>query len=131
MLITLSREIFTDNSTIGRLSINGQPLCYTLEDVPRATKVYGKTSIPYGMYEIIINYSNRFKQQMPLLLNVPQFNGIRTHWGNTAEDTSGCILVGKTIAKDFIGESKIAYSEIFPIIDAALKIEKVWIEIKS
>lgn len=106
MKIKLIREIFTDKSTIGRMFIDGQYFCDTLEDTDRdenkngvfdngETKIYGETAIPYGHYEVIVNYSNAFKRDLPLLLNVPHFEGIRIHRGNKPEDTKGCILVGE------------------------------------
>jgi hypothetical protein len=86
-----------------------------------AWKVPGKTAIPSGMYKVVITPSARFKRPMPLLLNVPNFEGIRIHWGNTDADTEGCILVGRTQKPpDFIGESRLAFDALFPKIKAAL-----------
>lgn len=90
---TLNTE--TDRNVIGDLFIDGEFFCYTLEDEIRAegVKVYGKTCIDSGRYKVILNRSNRFKRIMPLLLNVPRFEGIRIHGGNTSKDTHGCPLV--------------------------------------
>ncbi len=78
------------------------------------TKVLGKTAIPIGTYKLIIDASTRFKQDMPHILDVPNFTGVRIHSGNTSADTDGCILLGTTWAgKDFIGNSKIAYKKFF------------------
>ena len=141
MQIKLVRKEFTNKSTIGELSIDGTFLCYTLEDVVRdknndgdlddkgETKVYGQTAIPKGKYEVIINYSERFKQQMPLLLNVKGFEGIRIHKGNTDVDTHGCILLGKSKSKDFIGLSNLAYNDFMNILKKATKNEKIFMEI--
>ena len=95
--------------------VDGIYECYTLEDVVRnGTKVLGKTAIPTGEYKLIIDASVRFKQDMPHILNVPDFTGVRIHSGNTSADTDGCILLGTTWAgKDFIGNSKIAYKKLF------------------
>lgn len=131
MLLTLEREIFTEQSTVGSLSLDGAFECFTLEDVVReGPKVYGKTAIPYGRYEIAINYSNRFRRLMPLLLRVPGFEGIRIHCGNTAEDTEGCILVGSYREEDYVGNSRAAYAILFPKLSRAVMMEKIWIEVK-
>jgi hypothetical protein len=141
MELKLNRKIFTDKSTIGEMFIDGNFFCYTLEDVVRdknndgdlddtgEKKVYGKTAIPKGKYEVIINYSERFKQQMPLLLNVKGFDGIRIHKGNTDADTHGCILLGKSKSKDFIGLSNLAYNEFMTTLRKVGKNEKIFITI--
>jgi hypothetical protein len=98
-------------------------------DVIKEKKVPSLTCIPYGTYEIITTYSNRFKKLMPLLVDVPAFEGIRIHPLNWAIQTDGCIGVGKFAGEDFIGESQKAYIELYPILESAQKVEKVWIEI--
>lgn len=137
MNITLTRKEFTDKSTIGELFIDGKFECFVLEDKDRKletaggkAKVYGLTAIPRGKYSVVITYSNRFKQLMPLLMNVPYFEGIRIHKGNVAEHSHGCLLVGNTKSKDFVGGSAIAYDRIFKKLSAAAKKEKIIIEIK-
>jgi len=141
MELLLARTTRTEESTIGLLSINGAFQCYTLEDVDRhitqgthidtikERKVYGKTAIPSGRYEVAMTFSNRFKQYMPLLLNVPGFEGVRIHPGNKAADTEGCILLGETKAENFIGASKAAYSKFLTKLKAVEKTEKVFITI--
>lgn len=61
-------------------------------------KVYAETAIPYGIYEIEVTYSPKFKMDMVLVKNVKHFTGIRLHWGATAKQSAGCILGGKKIA---------------------------------
>ena len=112
MKIVVVRDTFTENSTIGKMLIDGAFFCYTLEDTIRDTKIAGETAIPYGTYKVIVNMSNRFKRLMPLLLNVPNFEGVRIHNGNTKEHTHGCILVGATKSKDFIGDSKVTFNKL-------------------
>ena len=115
MLIEVKRFEFKDTYTVGKMYVDGVYECYTLEDVVRnGTKVIGKTAIYPGEYKLIIDASTRFKQDMPHILDIPDFTGVRIHSGNTSEDTDGCILLGSTWAgKDFIGNSKIAYNKFF------------------
>jgi hypothetical protein len=115
MLIEVKRFEFQNTHTIGKMYIDGVYECYTLEDVVRnGSKVIGKTAIPTGEYKIIIDKSVRFKQDMPHILNVPNFTGVRIHAGNTSADTDGCILLGTTWSgKDFIGNSRSAYKKFF------------------
>jgi len=122
MQITIKRLHKTDKSTIGELLIDGVFECYTLEDVERPVKIKAETAIPKGTYKVIVNMSNRFKRLMPLLLNVPNFEGVRMHAGNTNHDTEGCILVGRTRSKDFIGQSRKAYEKLFKKMQAAKEI---------
>lgn len=129
MKIDLIRKEFTTTSTIGDLLIDGKWYCYTLEDMWREKKIKGVTAIPYGTYEVIINFSNRFQKPMPLLLNVPNFEGIRIHNGSTADHTEGCILLGFTKSKDFIGNSKSAFTRFMPKLREGLKQGKVFIKI--
>lgn len=121
--IEIRREIYTGKSTIGRLFLNGEFECYTLEDCARgeATKVPGATSIPAGTYRLAITFSNRFQRQLPQLLQVPGFEGIRIHPGNTDADTEGCILVGQTQAENFVGKSRLAFNQLFAKLQAAAK----------
>ena len=65
-------------------------------------KVYGETCIPYGTYKVELSYSPKFKRELPLLLNVPAFEGIRIHKGNDRSHTSGCILVGENKKKGMV-----------------------------
>jgi hypothetical protein len=129
MKLDLIRKEFTVISTIGDLLIDGKFYCYTLEDMYREKKIKGVTAIPYGRYEVIINFSNRFKKPMPLLLNVKGFDGIRIHSLNTSDQTEGCIGVGFTKSKDFIGNSKSAFNQFMPKLRTGLKQGKVFIEI--
>lgn len=113
MMLTLKRQDLTPARTIGRLSIDGVPFCWTLEDVVRVgPKVYGKTAIPAGTYLIKITQSPRFGRLLPLLLGVPGFEGVRIHPGNTELDTEGCILVGMGRTADTITESRKAFNAL-------------------
>lgn len=119
--MVLQRTDFTDVSTIGSLFIDGRFECFTLEDTCRKNKVYGKTAIWAGEYPVTVTMSQRFKREMPLLLNVPEFSGIRIHPGNTEENTDGCILVGREKLTNRIGRSREAYEALFTKIVDLLK----------
>ena len=95
--LLLLRDEFTETTTLGKMYINGTFCSYTLEDTHRGqnVKVQDKTSIPEGTYQVKVTKSNRFNRDMPILLNVPMFTGIRIHGGNSHRDSSGCILVAE------------------------------------
>jgi hypothetical protein len=115
MRLVVKRKWFTDEATCGELWIDGKFFCYTLEDVVRSgEKVTGKTAIPYGTYKLVIDYSNRFKKDMPHVLNVPGFEGIRIHVGNKAADTEGCLLVAISLGqgKNYISGSVPAFNAL-------------------
>ena len=117
MTLYLQRKHATSAFTEGALFNGRSFVCHTLEDAirPAGEKVAGKTAIPEGVYEVEVSWSPRFKQRMPLLRNVPGFEGIRIHWGNKPEDTEGCILVGAdntSLSDGWIGASKKAYRSL-------------------
>ena len=114
MKLLLRRTYKAKTYTIGRLYIDDVYFCDTLEDVirPDGVKVYGETAMPDGKYKVIINMSNRFKCLMPLLIDVPMFEGIRIHSGNTDKYTHGCILVGRNKAKGMITESRKTFEKL-------------------
>ena len=122
----LTRDAQVGDATFGRLSlvryIGDAYICETLEDVVRApgVKIGGRTAIPCGLYRIIVNLSNRFKRRMPLLLNVPMFEGIRIHTGNTAADTEGCIILGRTRVGSTLTGSHLAFDPLFAELEANL-----------
>ena len=113
MKIEVKRLHRTSNSTIGELTIDGKFECYTLEDVERDVKIKGETAIAKGTYKVIINQSNRFKRLLPLLISVPNFEGVRIHAGNSNHDTEGCILVGMNRSLDYITKSRKAFDSLF------------------
>lgn len=120
MKLTLKREIPKPEFTHGSLYVDGVFECFTLEDCVReGEKVPGKTAIPYGTYKVIINYSNRFKRLMPLLLDVPNFTGVRIHSGNDEHDTEGCPLVGQLRGHSSLLKSRAAYSALFKKLERA------------
>ena len=129
MKLKLIRETFTDESTIGKLFINDKYHCFTLEDKVRETKIQNVTAIPKGNYEVILSFSNRFQQVMPLLLNVPNYEGVRIHWGNYSKDTDGCVLLGSTKTINMIGNSVTQYKSFMSELKKVAKTEKIFIEI--
>lgn len=103
MKLKLVRKYCNETYTIGKLYVDGIYYCDTLEDTVRdltkEAKVYAQTAIPYGIYKVVVTMSNKFKRLLPLLLNVPYFEGIRIHRGNTINDSAGCILLGENKVK--------------------------------
>lgn len=132
MKLLLQRHPSTSECTTGDLYIDGQWYCLTLEDVVRKDKIKGITAIPCGVYKVTVNWSSRFNRPLPLLLDVPKFVGVRIHTGNTADDTEGCILIGKELGKNAIYKSKEAFADLFERIKVALNHnEEITIEIKN
>lgn len=136
MELKLNRIFLGSSATIGELYIDKKYIADTLEDRvrPEGEKVYGKTAIPEGTYEMVLSYSPRFKKILPEILNVPNFTGIRIHCGNSSADSSGCILVGTWDGEkeDWVGNSRIAFDELMALLEEATNNkEKVTITVKS
>src|SRR4030042_6152724 len=137
--LSLVREKFTPESTGGSLFIEGgQELereCFTLEDADRkleagGKKLYGRPAIPRGRYKIELDRSPKYGRDMPHVLDVPGFEGIRIHSGNTARDTEGCILVGTERIPNYIRNSRIAFAALILKLNFAWASgEEVWIDI--
>ena len=120
-----------ETCTVSRCEIDGQFVCYVLEDVVREVigkpvsewKIYSKTAIPVGMYNVLMTYSPHFERVLPLLENVPGFSGVRIHPGNNESDTEGCLLPGLLIGAggESVERSRDAYlilvSKIKPVLD--------------
>lgn len=141
MKLTLKRIALRPTCTIGKLYIDDAYFCDTLEDTVRDTnksgkfdngeqKIKGKTAIPYGTYEIKWTYSPRFKKYTPQLMNVPSFEGIRVHAGNTSADTEGCLILGENKQVGKVLNSRATINKFYPIIKEACSNGKVTIEIK-
>lgn len=115
--LTLTRRIFTRKSTAGEWSKpDGSRLCYTVEDVYRgqdmSKKVPGETAIPCGRYRLRHTFSPKFGKKMWLVENVPGFQGIRVHTGNTDKDSEGCIIVGRKLGVERVDESVLALGDV-------------------
>ena len=152
MELILERIAKRKTYTIGHLYIRQQVMdeylsgtedkyfCDTLEPTWRdyangAYKVKGRSAIPEGRYAVVISWSPKFKQWLPILLGGPEFNkqwqGIRIHAGNTAKDTQGCILVGRNQRVGEVLESrKWLYELKQKIVEAKARDEAVWLTIK-
>ena len=138
-----SKSDFTD----GLIFINGEFQVHTLEDEKRTVKVFGETRIPNGKYKLglraeggfhqkyLKKYGANFHKGMLWVKDVPNFDYILIHVGNTDKDTAGCLLVGVTNNADdvgFVGGSTDAYKKIYPkISNALLNSEDVWINYKD
>jgi hypothetical protein len=130
MEIELKREPSGPACTFGKLYVDGVYQAESLEDVVREVKIKGETAIPAGRYRVIVNHSQRFGRELPLLLKVEGFEGVRIHPGNTAANTSGCILVGTERGPDSVLHSRDAFNELFVEIQAAIAGgEEVWISV--
>ena len=135
MIIDVKSFLSNKNETLGVLSIDGTPMCWTLEDEHRDTKVMSETRIPAGEYKIglrkegghHVKYGAKFPtihEGMLELQDVPNFKYILIHIGNTDEDTAGCLLVGNSAQIGSIltvGESTVAYKRIYTIIANTIK----------
>lgn len=131
MKLKLERAYCGKTSTIGNLTVDGEDFCYILEDADRQlennpdAKVYGATCIPRGTYKVVITWSNRFNRELPLLVDVPGFQGVRIHPGNTIEDTEGCLLPGTSYSTDPNGNhtvqnSRNAFFKLYQRIEGAI-----------
>ena len=135
--ILVSRTPKIKGFTPGKVYINGDLFCYSLEDEVREVegqpveswKIAGQTAIPRGKYKVIMSHSNHFNRELPELLNVPGYTGVRIHSGNQADSTSGCVLVGQLPADNgWLGTSKPAEARIIERIKQAIESgQEVWI----
>lgn len=142
MRLELKRIAKRDEYTVGRLYIDGEYFCDTLEDrvrdLTKEAKVYGKTAIPEGTYGVTLRVqSPRFSQKrqydfcrgyLPRLLNVKNFQGVLIHCGNTAADTDGCILVGRNTARGMVTQSTETFRRLYERL--SLCSGKITIEVK-
>ena len=148
MELILTRIAKRKTYTIGRLAIRKEVndeylagtadeyFCDTLEPTWRdyahgGRKIKGRSAIPEGRYAVVISWSPKMKAWLPILLGVPNFEGIRIHAGNTAEDTAGCILVGKNKLVGQVVDSRIWLHRLKQkIVEAKDRGEAVWITIR-
>lgn len=135
MDLRLKRIARRDTYTIGRLYVDGEYFCDTCEDVDRglrqdmaqsvirAIKRKGVTAIPTGRYRVTMDVqSPKFRTKamyqfcngyLPRLINVPGFDGVLIHVGNTAKDTEGCLLVGRNTKVGKVLESRVTFVKLY------------------
>jgi hypothetical protein len=140
MHLTLTRYCSTQFDTLGRLFIDNRFACYTLEDEYQPAKIAGETRIPAGTYRLALRESPRFSpkygHEMIWLKDVPGFEFVLIHCGNTKDDTAGCILIGDCAhvtpgGRSSLSESRKAYNKIYPIIAEAIREGEVEIEVRD
>ena len=135
MELILKRIALKETYTIGHLYVDGKYFCDTCEDkvrdLTKEQKVYSETAIPYGKYQICLSISPKFKRLLPKLLNVPHFEGILIHRGNTAADSAGCILVGENKEVGKVLNSTVTEQRFVDLMKKAKdKGEDIWITIQ-
>lgn len=136
MELKLIRKNNTRDYCEGRLYIDGSYYCDTLEDTCRVIrnfrdKIVGRTAIPTGRYKVCWTKSPKFRRYLPEIFEVPWFSGIRIHAGNSAEDTRGCILVGRKHHDGYLTASKATLEQLcMKISSAIVRGEPVSIEVK-
>lgn len=134
MELTLKPYKITATSTISKLFVDGLYECEVLEGTVRpdgAVKIFGKTAIPGGRYQVIMTMSTRFQRILPLLVDVPGYEGVRIHPGNKPEDTEGCLLPGQECAtSNFVAHSVIEFTKLMVKINKANKAgQKIYINV--
>lgn len=133
----LQRDVMAPGFTLGRLFVEGKQYGFTCEDQDRylednpGAKVPKRTAIPRGLYRMTLSFSNRFKKVMPLIVDVPGFEGVRIHGGNDEHDTEGCPLLGKTRTAVGVAHCAEVNQALIDLITRAEDSgDAVWIEVK-
>lgn len=134
MHIELKRTWEDEDATAGKLYVDGEFVCYTLEDEARTEKVYGETRIPAGLYDVKLRkeggFHERYKQRFPdmhrgmlHITDIVGFQYVLIHIGNTDDDTAGCILVGLDVDRHnfILRRSTQAYKALYPMVRDALE----------
>lgn len=143
MEIVIKRIAKKSTYTIGKLYIDNKYFCDTLEDKDRGLKdtmsveeilkikVKHETAIPTGTYNMDITYSPKFKKQLPLILNVKGFEGIRVHSGNSDKDSSGCVILGQNKVVGKVINSRVTCDKFNTILTGAKnRQEKITLKIE-
>lgn len=159
ILLSLKRVDLQPLRTFGELSILGIKNAVTIEDTVRQKKIHGKTAIPYGVYLLKTRFSPKFSKyffwsdknkklidaisyfkldnkedyrihDLIWLFNIPDYEFVLIHWGNSETDTEGCIVIGTTKDSKQVIRSRLKYQEIYPFIYEQIKLGNKYIEIK-
>lgn len=151
MKIKVDRKWKKEKYTIGRLYINGEFICNTIEDTDRgltqsmseeeikSKKIYGKTAIPSGRYKILMNvvspkfsqkefYMNVCKGKVPRLEGIKGFSGVLIHSAATADNVEGCIGVGFNTEIGRLTSIKEAFEKVYSKLSSSK--EDIWITIE-
>lgn len=120
MELLLKRRYKGPTYTVGSLYLNGKYFCDTIEDkvrdLTKEPKVKHQTAIPEGTYKVIVNMSPKFKRELPRLLNVPHFEGILIHEGSSAQNSSGCVILGENKIKGKVINSAKYVKELIALL---------------
>ncbi len=125
----VERYEFKPDWTISKMYINGVFVCFAIEDEIRTNKIHGETAIPYGVYPLGLRWSPKFspeyKHEMVWIMNVPNFEFVLLHWGNTDDDTEGCLIVGNSVGtlkgQGAVLDSRATYLQVHKFIHDHLK----------
>ena len=135
--LTLRREIFDVEFTLGRLYVAGSYYCYVGEDADREleihpeNKIHGQTAIPRGRYQVSTSFSSRFGRVMPIILGVRNYSGVRFHGGNGPEDSLGCPMLGTQRTPRGVANCKEINKRLLKLIqDTEAKGDQVWVTVE-
>ena len=140
MELLLERDRVTPEATLGELSIDGDFTCYTLE-LPIKDGLPG-SAIPDGRYPVVLAPSPKFELstdpcvatyagEIPHLYHIPDRTNILIHWGNDEADTEGCILVGTSRSDAFVGNSRLAFSQLMEKLRAVPSADTTFITVRT
>lgn len=132
MKINVERFSENDIDDLGKVFVDGTFICYSIENPDRAVKIMDKTAIPEGIYKVGKRLSPHFGVEVPWIMDVPGFQDVLIHWGNTVASTHGCLVVGLRIGQlegqRAVLDSKLAWDKLAPMIfDALSKNQEVTI----
>lgn len=142
MEILVKRQTESSEWTQGQLFLDGILECFTNEDQAQPQKVMHETRIPAGRYKVILRtfggHHEKYKVKFPefhkgmlQIVDVPGFRDILFHIGNTDDDSSGCILVGKSFTGGKLVHSTLAYIDFYKKVVKAASEGRLWVTVKD